>query len=65
VAARGCAACDSWASLPDRTHPAKEEVLALLKGFEIEMMNEEERDDPPDVRNPKHWQIFHVVAGKR
>jgi len=56
---------DSWASLPDRTHHTKEEVLTLLEGFEIEMMNEEERDDPPDVRNPKHWQLFHVVARKR
>jgi len=55
---------DSWASLPDRTHHSRDEVLNLLEGFEIEMMNEEERDDPPDVRNPKHWQLFHVVARK-
>ena len=38
--------------------------MKLLEGFEIEMMNEEERNDPPDVRNPKHWQLFHVVARK-
>ncbi len=56
---------DSWASLPDRTHHSRDEVLNLLDGFEIEMMNEEERDDPPDVRNPKHWQLFHVVARKQ
>lgn len=55
---------DSWASLPDRTHHTREEVEALLHGFAIEMMREEERDDPPDVRNPKHWQLFHVVARK-
>ena len=29
------------------------------------LMNEEEKDDPPDLRNPKHWQLFHVVARKR
>jgi hypothetical protein len=29
------------------------------------MMNEEEKDDPPDLRSPKHWQTFHVVAKKR
>ena len=56
---------DSWASLPGRTHQTKDEVLTLLGGFEIEMMHEEEKDDPPDVRNPKHWHLFHVVARKR
>ena len=39
-------------------------MLKLLKGFDIEMMREEERNDAPDVRNPKHWQLFHVVARK-
>jgi len=53
---------DSWASIPNRTHHSRDEVLKLLEGFEIEMLREEERDDPPDVRNPKHWQLFHVVA---
>lgn len=55
---------DSWASLPDRMHHSRDEVVALLEGFAIEVMNEEERDDAPDVRNPKHWQLFHVVARK-
>lgn len=53
---------DSWASLPNRTHHSRDEVLGLLDGFEVEMIREEERDDAPDVRNPKHWQLFHVVA---
>lgn len=56
---------DTWASRPDRVHQSREEVLDLLDGFEIEMMREEERDDTPEMRNPKHWQIFHVVARKR
>ncbi len=56
---------DTWASLPGRTHHSREEILELLKDFDIELMNEEEKDDPPEVRNPKHWQIFHVVAKKR
>ena len=25
---------------------------------------EKEKDDAPDVRNPNHWQLFHVVAKK-
>jgi hypothetical protein len=56
---------DTWASLPGRTHHSREEVLALLEDFEIEVLREEEKDDPPELRNPKHWQIFHVVARKR
>ena len=56
---------DSWASLPDRTHHGQEEILQLLDGFAIETMDEEESDDTPDVRNPKHWQLFHVVAKKK
>ena len=37
--------------------PARDTLLAA-----IEMFREEERDDPPDMRRPKHWQLFHVVA---
>jgi len=55
---------DTWASLPGRTHHSREEVLGLLEGFTIEILNEEEKDDPPELRHPKHWQIFHVVARK-
>ncbi|MGM5470325.1 class I SAM-dependent methyltransferase [Flavobacteriaceae bacterium LMO-SS05] len=56
---------DTWAAIPNRSHHSREEVLDLLKDFKIEMMREEERDDPPELRKPKHWQIFHVVARKR
>jgi tellurite methyltransferase len=56
---------DDWASLPGRTHHSRDEVMKLLEDFEIEMIREEERDDPPELRSPKHWQIFHVVARKR
>jgi tellurite methyltransferase len=55
---------DSWASISNRTHHSREEMLNLLEGFDVEMLREEERDDAPDVRNPKHWQLFHVVARK-
>ena len=55
---------DSWTSISNRTHHSREEVLKLLESFDVEMFREEERDDPPEVRNPKHWQLFHVVARK-
>lgn len=56
---------DTWASMPDRTHHTREQVVRLLEGFEIETINEEEKDETPEVRNPKHWQVFHVVARKK
>lgn len=56
---------DTWAARPDRTHHSREEILKLLEAFDIELMDEEESDDEPDVRNPKHWHMFHVVAKKR
>ena len=55
---------DSWASLPGRTHHSRDEVIELLDGFEIEMMDEEERDESPELWRPKHWHLFHVVAKK-
>ena len=55
---------DSWASISNRTHHSGEEVLKLMEDFDVEMLREEERDDAPEVRNPKHWQLFHVVAKK-
>ena len=55
---------DTWASLSNRSHHTLEEVYELLNGFTVEMMREEERDDPPHLRKPKHWQLFHVVARK-
>ena len=56
---------DSWASIPGRSHHSHEMVLQLLEGFEIELMNVEEKDDAPEVRNPKHWHMFHVVAKRK
>ena len=56
---------DSWASMPGRSHHSREQVEALLEGFDIEDLRVEEKDDPPDVRKPKHWHLFHVVARKR
>lgn len=56
---------DSWASRPDRTHHTQDEVMQLLAGFDVEMLRIEERDDAPELREPKHWHMFHVVARKR
>jgi hypothetical protein len=48
-----------------RAHQTHEDVVALLAGCDIEVLRIEERDDSSDVREPKHWHRFHVVARKR
>ena len=53
---------DGWAGLADRSHHRREEVLWLLREFEVEELKEEERDGKDAQENPKHWHVFHVVA---
>ncbi len=55
---------DSWAVLPDRSHQSEGEVRRLFAGFELEQFKVEEKDETPEVRNPKHWHAFHIVARK-
>lgn len=53
---------DSWAGDPTITHLSRDEVEALLAGFEIEHFREEEDDSTTPRGTPKHWHIFHIVA---
>ncbi len=60
---------DEWATLPDRTHHTRAQVLALFEAFDIESFDEEERH--PAASEPgtpgvfKRWHVFHVVARRR
>jgi tellurite methyltransferase len=56
---------DTWARCADRTHHTREQVEALLAGFDLELFNEEERDDAMADGAPKHWHVFHIVAHKK
>ncbi len=56
---------DDWARLPDRSHQSRAEVDRLLAPFQVEMLNEEEKDSNDPGADPKHWHVFHVVARKR
>ncbi len=54
---------DEWAALPDRTHHTRPDVMALLEpGFEIEFLEEDEREPTPGAKVGKRWHVFHVVA---
>ena len=44
---------------------SRDEVLALLRGLEIEHLDEVDEDGQTAVGDPKHWHVFHVVARKR
>ncbi len=55
---------DTWASLPDRSHHARDEVRAMLAGLEIERLDEENRPGATHDGQSKHWHVFHVVARK-
>src|SRR5689334_4726890 len=51
---------DSWHGRAGMTFVERDEALALLDGFEMEMFEEEEADGVTPRGNAKHWHIFHV-----
>jgi len=55
----------SWSSPPAMSFHSRDEVLALLRGLEIEHLDEVDEDGQTAVGDPKHWHVFHVVARKR
>jgi SAM-dependent methyltransferase len=56
---------DSWVGRPGLTFVSRDEAMALLSGFELELFDEEEADGITPRGNHKHWHIFHIVARKR
>lgn len=54
---------DDWAGT-EGTHPSRAEVDALLTGFEVLALDEEERDSR-SFAGPKHWHTFQVIARRR
>jgi SAM-dependent methyltransferase len=56
---------DSWVGRPGITFLSRDEAMALLGGFDVEMFEEEEADSTTPRGKPKHWHIFHIVAQKR
>jgi SAM-dependent methyltransferase len=55
---------DSWASTPDMTFQTREELGALLTGFDVHTLREQDEDGPA-VSGQKHWHVFHVIATRR
>jgi tellurite methyltransferase len=43
---------------------SRDEVLTLLRGLEVEHLQEIDEDGTTAVGDAKHWHLFHVVARK-
>ena len=59
-----CGVNDSWAGRPGMTFHRRDEVDALLAGFAVEHVREEEDDSTTPRGEAKHWHIFHIVIRK-
>ena len=55
---------DSWATR-DLSIVTRAELNALLDGYDVEFLEEIDRDGETAPGRPKHWHIFHLVARKR
>lgn len=56
---------DSWAGQRENmTFHARADVDALLAGFDIEYLVEEEDDSTTPRGEAKHWHVFHIVVRK-
>ncbi len=55
---------DSWADDPTMTFHTAEQIVQLLRGFELELFKEVNEDGQTALGEPKHWHVFSVVAQK-
>ncbi|MGH7003481.1 MAG: class I SAM-dependent methyltransferase, partial [Alphaproteobacteria bacterium] len=56
---------DSWAARrPPIAIHSRTDIVALLDGMAVELLDEEETDSTTPRGQKKHWHIFHVVARK-
>lgn len=56
---------DSWAGRPGMTFHTRAEIDALLAGFVVEFLDEEEDDSVTPRGEAKHWHVFHIVARRQ
>ena len=56
---------DEWASVRPRSHHSRDQVVALLRGFEVVYLEEVEKDGDDAMGGIKHHHVFHVVGRRR
>lgn len=53
---------DTWSRSALTIGHTRAQVEELLKPFDIEQLNEEEKDDTTSMGELKHWHVYHIVA---
>lgn len=53
---------DDWAQINPRRHFSHAQILEVLEGFEVEWLDEVEKDGSDAMGGMKHHHVFHVVA---
>lgn len=56
---------DEWKCVRPKSHFNRSEVAALLAGFDVEHLDEVEKEGDDAMGGIKHHHVFHVVARKR
>ncbi len=56
---------DEWKPVRPRSHYTRAEVESLLASFEVEWLDEVEKEGQDAMGGVKHHHVFHVVARKR
>lgn len=56
---------DAWATIEDRTHLTRAQVLDLFPNYTLESFREEDRASTHAGEAHKHWHMFHIIARKR
>lgn len=56
---------DTWVGRSGMSFHDRAAIEAMLDGFEIEMLREEEDDSTTPRGEAKHWHVFHIVACKK
>lgn len=55
---------DSWSGRSDMNFHDRAQVEALLAGFRVLELTEDDRDGT-SAMGPKHWHVFHIIARAR
>lgn len=55
---------DSWTQYSNICFHSYDQVKALLTGFELERLDEEEHPGTTPLGEERYWHIFHIVARK-
>ena len=56
---------DDWQSVRPRSHATRAQLLSLLAGYEIEHLDEVEKDGNDAMGGVKHHHVFHVLVRKK